>query len=432
VSARCRPTSSRRSEHHHRRAKVQIDSQPAAYASIVCGAQLRRRVDGPTLRLLIVDVALAGIAVYAACLLTAEILAATNSQISAAAAYTTAALHGATVAIRRLAPGVAVVGLLTTAGIYALALNLPVFMLGPAVLFVAYAVGSRLPRRPAMISLGMIELALVALLALGPSFPGWDSVVLFAGVVAGSWVLGFLSRRWQTMAAENAQRAHELEQARTELARSEVAAERLRIARELHDVVAHSMSVIAMHAGAARLAVGTDPNSERAALDVIERSSRDALGEMRRLVTLLRDEDANDATRNPLPGLAELHTLVANVVAAGLTVDVRTEGDLEAVPTGVSLAGYRVIQEALTNVVRHAGRTQARLFVGARQEELIIKVQNDGPIGAPTRSLSASGRHGAIGMRERIQLYGGTLTAGPTSDSGWSVDARLPYAAAER
>jgi signal transduction histidine kinase len=234
------------------------------------------------------------------------------------------------------------------------------------------------------------------------------------------------------MAAENAQRAHELEQARTELARSEVAAERLRIARELHDVVAHSMSVIAMHAGAARLAVGTDPNSERAALDVIERSSRDALGEMRRLVTLLRDEDANDATRNPLPGLAELHTLVANVVAAGLTVDVRTEGDLEAVPTGVSLAGYRVIQEALTNVVRHAGRTQARLFVGARQEELIIKVQNDGPIGAPTRSLSASGRHGAIGMRERIQLYGGTLSAGPTSDSGWSVDARLPYAAAER
>ena len=265
---------------------------------MIC-TQLRRRVDGPTLRLLIVDVALAAIAVYAACILTAEILAASSSEASAAAAYTTAALHGATVAIRRLAPRAAVAVLLTTAGIYALALDLPVFMLGPAVLFVAYAVGSRLSRQPAMITLGLIEFALVVLLAIGPSFPGWDSVVLFAGVVAGSWLLGFLARRWQTMAAENAQRANELEEARTELARSEVAAERLRIARELHDVVAHSMSVIAMHAGAARLAVGTNPNSERAALDVIERSSREALGEMRRLVTLLRDEDTGDPNTEP-------------------------------------------------------------------------------------------------------------------------------------
>ena len=394
------------------------------------GAELRRRVDGPTLRLLIVDVALAGIAVYAACLLTSEILATSNSQASAAAAYTTAALHGATVAMRRVAPRAAVAVLLTTAGIYAIVLDLPVFMLGPAVLFVVYAVGSRLPRQPAVIILGIVELALVALLALGPSFPGWDSVVLFAGVVAGSWLLGFLARRWQTMAAENAQRADELEHARTELARSEVAAERLRIARELHDVVAHSMTVIAMHAGAARLAVGTDPESERAALDVIERSSRDALGEMRRLVTLLRDEDASDATRNPLPGLAELHTLVANVVAAGVTVDVRTEGDLEAVPAGVSLAGYRVIQEALTNVVRHAGCTRARLFVQAVPEELVIQVQNDAPSGVGRRALSAGGEHGAIGMRERVQLYGGSVFAGPTSDSGWSVEARLPYAVA--
>ena len=145
--------------------KLQIGWRPPAYASIVSGAQLRRRVDGPTLRLLIVDVALAGIAVYAACLLTAEILAASSSEASAAAAYTTAALYGATVAIRRLAPRVAVAVLLTTAGIYDLALDLPVFMLGPAVLFVAYAVGSRLSRQPAVISLGIIEFALVVLLA---------------------------------------------------------------------------------------------------------------------------------------------------------------------------------------------------------------------------------------------------------------------------
>jgi signal transduction histidine kinase len=215
-------------------------------------------------------------------------------------------------------------------------------------------------------------------------------------------------------------------------ARSEVAAERLRIARELHDVVAHSMSVIAMHAGAARLTVGTDPNSEREALDVIERSSRGALGEMRRLVTLLRDEDAGDATRNPLPGIAELHTLVANVVATGVTVDVRTEGDLDAVPTGVSLAGYRVIQEALTNVVRHAGQTRARLLVKALPDELVILVENDAPSDGARRALPAGGKHGAIGMRERVQLYGGTLFAGQTANGGWNLEARLPYAVAER
>ena len=153
---------------------------------------------------------------------------------------------------------------------------------------------------------------------------------------------------------------------------------------------------------------------------------------MRRLVTLLRDEDTGDPTRNPLPGLSELHTLVASVAATGVTVDVRTEGDLDAVSTGVSLAAYRVIQEALTNVVRHAGRARARLFVQALPEELVIQVHNDPPSGAPSRALPAGGRHGALGMRERVQLYGGTLFAGPTSDGGWRVQARLPYSVAER
>ena len=113
-------------------------------------------------------------------------------------------------------------------------------------------------------------------------------------------------------------------------------------------------------------------------------------------------------------------------------MDVRTEGDLEAVSTGVSLAAYRVIQEALTNVVRHAGRARARLFVQALPEELVIQVHNDPPSGAPSRALPAGGRHGALGMRERVQLYGGTLFAGPTSDGGWRVQARLPYSVAER
>jgi signal transduction histidine kinase len=380
---------------------------------------------------LLVDLLLAAVAVYAATVLTAEVLAAAPPGV-ALGAYMVAALHGASVAFRRLAPVAAVVVLLSTAGVYGWALGLPVFMLGPAVLFVAYGIGVRLGLRPAAMMLVAIEAVLVLLVRFGSSFPGWDSVLLFATVVAGAWYLGVFARRWQSLAAENAQRARELEAARHELARHAVAAERLRIARELHDVVAHSMSVIAMHAGAARLAVGTDPASERAVLDVIESSSREALGEMRRLVTVLRDENADAAERSPVPGLADLPALVASVAAGGLTVDVRTEGDLKVVPSGVSLAAYRVIQEALTNVVRHAGHTSAHIVVRARPEDLVVRIENAGAPGSSRHVPSAGGRHGAVGMRERVELYGGTLSTGPSADGGWSVEARLPYGVEQR
>ncbi len=402
-----------------------------AYASIVV-ALGAFRWNGRRARIsLLVDLLLAAIAVYAAMVLTAEVLGASARGI-AFAVYAVAALHGASVALRRLAPVAAVVVLLSTAGVYGLALGLPVFMLGPAVLFVAYGVGLSLGLRPAAVSLAVIEASLVLLLRFGSSFPGWASVLLFASLVAGAWYLGVFARRWQSLAAENAQRARELEAARGELAQHAVAAERLRIARELHDVVAHSMSVIAMHAGAARLAVGTDPASERAALDVIEGSSREALGEMRRLVTVLRDENADAAARSPVPALADLPTLVASVAAGGLTVDVRTEGDLEAVPSGVSLAAYRVIQEALTNVVRHAGHTRTHVSVQAGRDALVVQIENAAPSGSSRHAPSAGGRHGAVGMRERVELYGGTLHAGPSADGGWSVEASLPYGVVER
>jgi signal transduction histidine kinase len=323
------------------------------------------------------------------------------------------------------------VGLLATATVYGLVLRMPVYMLGPAVLFVAYALGSEFDRRRALGLLALLELSLVLLLVLGAGFPGWDSAVLFAGLVAGCWFLGALARRWQTLARESAERAAELELARTELARHAVAAERLRIARELHDVVAHSMSVIAMHAGAARLAIGKKPESELAALDVIERSSREALAEMRRLVTVLRDGSAGAAERGPAPSVAEVHTLVARVVEAGVTVDVRTQGDLEGVPPGVSLAAYRVVQEALTNVVRHAGSTRARLVLEAGEDALSIRVDDDGRSDFWRPPASSGGGHGTIGMRERLELYGGTLSAGPRPDGGWSVQARLPYVTAD-
>jgi signal transduction histidine kinase len=322
-------------------------------------------------RTLLLDVVFAGVAVYFGWLLTSETLAATGQPEQAVPAHAVAALHAGVVAVRRLLPWVAAAGLILTAALFGLALELPVYMLGPAVLFVAYGGGVMLPRREAVVHLAVLEAGLVLLLRLGPSFPGWDSVVLYAALIGAAWSLGAVVRRWELLAAENARRAAELEQARLQLARHAVAAERLRIARELHDVVAHSMSVIAMHAGAARLAVGNDPKAERANLAVIERASRSALEEMRRLVTVLRDHDDSDGTetvasRDPAPSLAGLHDLVAGIVDAGVTVDVRTDGALDDVPAGVSLSAYRIVQEALTNVVRHAGPTRARLAVSAR------------------------------------------------------------------
>lgn len=384
------------------------------------------------MRLVLVDVLLAGAAMYAAWTLTSEITGAVGPNWYVQAAHAVAVLHGSAVAFRRIAPVPAFVALLATAAVFGLVLGLPVYMLGPAVLLVAYTLGSEFPRRRAATLLLVVELSLVLLLITGSSYPGWDSVALFVGLVAGSWFLGVLARRWQTLARELAARASELEEARTELAQHAVAAERLRIARELHDVVAHSMSVIAMHAGVARLAIGTKPESEVAALDVIERSSREALAEMRRLVTVLRDDNAGSAERGPAPGVSQLHTLVSGVVDAGVTVDVRTEGDLDSVPAGVSLAAFRIVQEALTNVVRHAGSTRARLEVRASDESVAIRVEDDGPAAGWQQQTLSGGGHGTIGMRERLELYGGTLSTGPREGGGWCVEARLPYVAAGR
>jgi signal transduction histidine kinase len=249
--------------------------------------------------------------------------------------------------------------------------------------------------------------------------------------MAGAWFLGDVVRRWQVAAAAHAGRAEELERAREELARLAVTAERIRIARELHDVVAHSMSVIAMHAGSGRLAAARDPAAARRALEVVERASRDAMAELRRLVTVLRDaEDAGPALA-PAPGLADVHRLVAEVAAAGVTVDVHTDGEFAAVPDGVSLAAYRIVQEALTNVVRHASPARAQLTLAVGDGAVVLEVVDDGAPVAGT-AAATSGGHGTVGMRERAALYGGDLTAGPRPGGGWRVAARLPYEAAQR
>ncbi len=372
------------------------------------------------------DVALATVAAWAAVVLTVELTVGlpTSARV---AGLLLAAGYGAALAFRRVALR-AVLAVQVVAAVTYVGLGLPVYMLGPAVLVTVYTAASRLDRRAASVALGVAEALLAVLLWAGPSFPGVASWVQFSAIVAGAWFLGDIVRRWQQAADAHARRAVELEQAREDLARLAVTAERVRIARELHDVVAHSMSVIAMHAGSGRLAAGRDPAAARRALEVVEESSRHALVEMRRLVTVLRDTDEEAPALAPAPGLADVHRLVAQVAAAGVRVDVHTEGDLAAVPDGVSLAAYRIVQEALTNVVRHVGPTRARLSVVVDDDRVRLEVSNDGG----RRATTATRGYGTVGMRERATLYGGELTVGPEPDGGWRVAGWLPRAAVPR
>jgi signal transduction histidine kinase len=184
--------------------------------------------------------------------------------------------------------------------------------------------------------------------------------------------------------------------------------------------------VISMHAGTGRLAAERDPAAARRALEVVERSSRDALAELRRVVTVLRDTN-DDAATAPAPRLTDVHGLVAEVAAAGVTVDVHADGDLASAPEGVSLAAYRIVQEALTNVVRHALPARAELRITVRDDAVLLEIVDDGTPGAEASPPGHRG-HGMIGMRERAVLYGGDLYAGPLPGGGWRVAARLPFA----
>ena len=378
----------------------------------------------------LLDVTLAAAGATAAVVLTSELTAGIPAS-ARLILLLLAVIHGLALVLRRVTP-VGVLAVQAATAVAYVVLGMPVFMLGPAALVTVYTAGVRLTRRAALVSLGVAEALLSVLLWAGSSFPGWPSLAQFTALLAAAWFLGDIVRRWQQAAAEQARRAAELEQARQELARLAVNAERVRIARELHDVVAHSMSVIAMHAGSGRLAAVRDPEAARRALEVVEESSRNALAEMRRLVTVLRDVDQSGPDLAPAPGLAGVHRLVAEVAAAGVQVDVRTEGDLAAVPPGVSLAAYRIVQEALTNVVRHVGPTRVRLAVAVDGDRVRLEVSDSGGRRVATAAVPAGTGHGAAGMRERAALYGGEISIGPGPDGGWRVAGWLPRTAAQR
>lgn len=283
-------------------------------------------------------------------------------------------------------------------------------MLNP--MFALYAVAVAVPPARA-IGLSVITMAslMAATYAFGPFGTG-GGFVLIPGEVAAALFLGL----WA------ASRAYALRES-AEQARRAVDAERLRIARELHDVVAHTMATINVQAGVAAHVIDQQPEQAAQALEAIKQASKEGLRELRGILNVLRQADEDDS-RSPAPRLAQLDELVENTTRAGLPTSVAVHGQARPLPPTVDLTAYRIVQESLTNALRHAGPTTARVAFSYTDDELRVDVV-DGGRGRVEGTPQGAG-HGIAGMRERAEAVGGTLAAGPAPEGGFRVQARLP------
>jgi signal transduction histidine kinase len=376
----------------------------------------------------------------------------------------TAAVTFASVGLRRRAPITAfgallVLGVLLAGG--PLVGQVLIFLTAAYVLYTVTATSSK---RTGAAALGLVVVVMVVLAVFSHlSRPHWGEAGAFVPVALANvlaWMTGYSMRQRRLYGVTLQQQA----------ASSAVAEERLRIARELHDVVAHSMSVIAVQAGYGQYVIDVSPDGARAALGAIQATSRDALEEMRRMLGVLRQQDvtpgpANDPANDPAnitpvlgqapasggqapsgggaaprqaplapaPGLARLDKLIERTRGAGVQVTLEVAGRARPAPAGVDLSAYRIIQEALTNVVRHAGTgASCVVSVSYTDADLVIRVTDDGglPVVLPSVSVASAGTgHGIIGMRERVHLCGGRFSVGPLPNGGFQVMAALPLPA---
>lgn len=312
-----------------------------------------------------------------------------------------------------------------------------------AVFLGMYTVGDLTPRPQAIYARLAVIVCAVALLSgamIVRSGPGpWTPVVIVALTAlsavffVAAWILGDAAHDGRQREQLLAERNRELQIQRAENARRAVLDERLRIARELHDVVAHSVSLIGIQAGAARRTLRRDPDVAEEALGGIERTSREAVGELQQLLGVLRDERPGrdrDLTREPQPGVDRLGALVEQTSAAGVHTDLTFIGQRRDLPSGLEVSAYRIVQEALTNTLRHARARKAEVLVRYEGDALEVEVLDDGRGPAdPQRSHGrprSSGGHGLLGMCERVSLHGGELETGARAGGGYRVWARLP------
>ena len=278
---------------------------------------------------------------------------------------------------------------------------------GAALGLAAFAVIVPARRGPVTsVEVGDAEVEIVSWLVIGVGLP----------------LAAFALRRRAERASVLEARADRLAREREERARAAVVAERARIARDLHDVIAHSVSVMTIQGGAARLLLDQDVRRAHEPLLVVEETGHQAMAELRRLLGIVHAEQGAQALA-PQPGLADLGSLVEQVRRAGLPVALAVDEAPHAFTPGMGLAAYRIVQEALTNALKHAGPARAWVTVRYEPDALVLEIADDGR-GVP--SADADCGHGLVGMRERVSLYGGELVAGPRAGGGFAVRARLP------
>jgi signal transduction histidine kinase len=300
-----------------------------------------------------------------------------------------------------------------------------ILLAATAAIEICYVAAVR-PRRTSLVA-GALVVGAVAILWFGPpgrsKFPHGTALLAVALLTVIAWLIG-----------DSIRQTHRHNEAlRSQAAADAVTAERLRIARELHDMVAHSIGIIAIQAGAGSRVIDTQPGQAKDALAAIEATSRETLAGLRRMLTGLRragpeagpesgpQAGPGQAPREPAPGLADIGRLTATTLDAGVVVDVHWRGSRAALPADIDLSAYRIIQEAITNVVRHAGTSQCHVSIDRQDDQLSIEVVDSGRGGA----VAGTG-FGIVGMRERAGLLGGQFSAGPRPGGGFRVSARLP------
>ena len=297
-----------------------------------------------------------------------------------------------------------------------------------AMLF-SYGAGAFLDGRAAYAGLALMASGVLTVTLLSPSQIAGDYIfpTTFAAI---AWLAGRAVRTRTRLTEELHEAAVREQEARELHAHRAAAEERRRIAREMHDVVAHSVSVMVVQAGGARRILERDPERAVAAAAQIERTGREALAEMRRLLGVLhRDADEHDA-RAPQPTMAGVGALVDRARAAGLPVELHVSGERRSLPAGLDLAAFRVVQEGLTNALKYADRAPTEVHVRWAERELELEIADRGP-GPARERMGGEGGHGLVGMRERVRLYGGELETGRRRGGGFKIRAKLPLVADE-
>ena len=292
-----------------------------------------------------------------------------------------------------------------------------------ALVVLVYGAGAYLETARAAWTIVGLEAAFVVLGLLLALLDDYDSLEYFPVPFwfAMAWVVGRLMRSWRLRAEELEGLTAELAAERDARARAAVEAERMRIAHELHDVVAHNVSVMTIQATAASRILASDPDAARDALASVERTGRETVDEMRILLGVLRERGVAELFA-PQPGIAELDALAERVANAGLPVEVVVEGRPRPLAAGLDLAAYRIVQEALTNALKHAGGAHARVTVRYTDTALELEVVDDGAGGGAGGGTG----NGLVGMKERVAMYGGQVEMGSRREGGWELRARLP------